>query len=161
VIWAVLLWTLKYLVMSCWEKHLKMKIYLLPFDWTCVGVELQKCGIVSLLGIGYAIFPDPLTWYTSPISLKYRKHKSIGLASMYTEKSRQSTHLWQPGQNTIMVWSAFYSPEIVLSSLIMGSIGGFAGSIRMAVHSTMGASEAIDLDNRALQSASLIYNREW
>jgi len=38
-----------------------MKIYLLPFDWTCVGVELQKCGIVSLLGIGYAIFPDPLT----------------------------------------------------------------------------------------------------
>jgi hypothetical protein len=53
------------------------------------------------------------------------------------------------------------SPEIVLSSLIMGSIGGFAGSIRMAVHSTMGASEAIDLDNRALQSASLIYNREW
>jgi hypothetical protein len=60
-----------------------------------------------------------------------------------------------------MVWSAFNSPEIVLSSLIMGSIGGFAGSIRMAVHSTMGASEAIDLDNRALQSASLIYNREW
>lgn len=36
-----------------------------------------------------------------------------------------------------------------------------AGSIRMAIHSPMGATKAVDMDDQTLQSTTHIHNRKW